>query len=409
MSTTITISFNRKLVVGSSSIVAAVLVGWLAVSPYFVAWRLQSAAGNQNAYALSALVDFESVRSSLKAYLYAKALYSSADVLDSAVGAMLVDSLIDRLVTPHGLAALLRNPRRGLNAGRPPDWVIDDISKFVVETRKAYESPNRFIVEAWATDMGDRRVGFVLRRKALSWRVTGLRLPLAPAESALNEPSIYVPTEAERRARAEARAAAWAELEEDHAALNAKRAKLADLQARSGTAFRSLDEEVGADGEALQQKLVNYINTAEWRIGAERSEEQIAALRMKSAEDMYLAQEYVVKGGDYRRAVEILERTLSVDPDNLDVLARLAEYQETRYMTAERFAKVKRGMTEAEVERTLGKVYLDYVRTFTTEGVFAWFYPKDPKRHGSGAAVGVFFRNGDRKVYRTDFNAVEGR
>ncbi len=116
-----------------------------------------------------------------------------------------------------------------------------------------------------------------------------------------------------------------------------------------------------------------------------------------------------MKGGDYRRAVEILERTLSVDPDNLDVLARLAEYQEMRYMTAERFAKVEQGMTEAEVERILGTVYHEYVRTFRTEGVFAWFYPKDPERHGSGAAVGVFFRTSDRTVYRTDFNAVEGR
>ncbi len=262
MSTTITIRFDRKLVVWSSSIVAAVLVAWLAVSPYFVAWRLQSAAGNQNAYALSALVDFESVRSSLKAYLYAEALYSSADVLDSAIGAMLVDSLIDRLVTPHGLSALMRNPRRGLSADGPPDGVIDDISKFVVETRKTYESPNRFIVEAWATGMGDRRVGFVLRRKALSWRVTGLRLPLAPPEDDVNGPTIYVPTEAERRARAEARAAAWAELETDHAALNAKRAKLAELHARGAATFEvdALDEEIGADGETLYAKLAQYIN-----------------------------------------------------------------------------------------------------------------------------------------------------
>lgn len=82
--------------------------------------------------------------------------------------------------------------------------------------------------------------------------------------------------------------------------------------------------------------------------------------------------QYVVKGGDYRRAVEILERTLEFDPDNLDALARLAEYQEMRYMAAERFTKVKRGMTEAEVEverRILGKVYHSYVWTFRTEGV----------------------------------------
>jgi hypothetical protein len=130
---------------------------------------------------------------------------------------------------------------------------------------------------------------------------------------------------------------------------------------------------------------------------------------MKSGEDMYLAQEYAVKGGDYRRAIEILQRAQGVDPDNPDVAARIAEYQEARYVTVEQLAEVKRGMTEAEVESVLGKVFHSYVRNFPDEKVFAWFYPKDPEEHGAGAAVGVFFNESDRKVYRTDPNAVEGK
>jgi tetratricopeptide (TPR) repeat protein len=227
------------------------------------------------------------------------------------------------------------------------------------------------------------------------------------------------PSEEERTATA--RAEAWVELEEAQAALNAKRSDLEQLRAQAAAPgegedaealaaqAEALDGEVGADGEAFSQKLVNYINEAGWDLGGEFNEEQRAAFAMKSGEDMYLAQEYAVKGGDYRRAIEILQRAQGVDPDNPDVAARIAEYQEARYVTVEQLADVKRGMTEAEVESVLGKVFHSYVRNFPDEKVFAWFYPKDPKQHGAGAAVGVFFRENDRKVYRTDPNAVEGK
>lgn len=227
------------------------------------------------------------------------------------------------------------------------------------------------------------------------------------------------PSEEERVSAA--RADAWAELLEDQAALNAKRDELAglraqiaapgedaDVEALAGQA-EALDSEVGTDGEAFATKLVNYINEAEWELGGEMTEEQRAAFAMKSSEDMYLAEEYVVKGGDYRRAVEILQRALGVDPDNADLQARLAEYQDARYVTAERLAEVKRGMSEGEVEALLGKVFHRNVREFDAENVFAWFYPKNPEEHGAGAAAGVFFREGNKEVYRTDFDAVEGQ
>ena len=221
-----------------------------------------------------------------------------------------------------------------------------------------------------------------------------------------------------------ARAEAWAELEEAQAALNAKRAELDQLRAGAAAPGEgddaealaaqaaALDSEVGNETDAFSQKLVNHINEAEWELDGEMNEEQRAAFAMKSSEDMYLAQEYVVKGGDYRRAIEMLERAKALDPENPVLQARIAEYQEARYVTTERLVEVKKGMTEAEVEGVLGKVFHSYVRDFPdapTGPVFAWFYPKNPDEHGAGAAVGVFFMESDRKVYRTDPNAVEGQ
>ena len=85
------------------------------------------------------------------------------------------------------------------------------------------------------------------------------------------------PSEEERTNTA--RAEAWAELEEAQTALSAKRSDLEQLRAQAaapgegedGEALAAqadaLDEEVGADGEAFSQKLVNHINEAGWELG----------------------------------------------------------------------------------------------------------------------------------------------
>lgn len=181
-----------------------------------------------------------------------------------------------------------------------------------------------------------------------------------------------------------------------------------DSEGQIWEARLSMAEEVGGDGEALYAKLAQYINEAEWDAEGERSEEQTAAFGMKSAEDMELAEEYVVQGGDYRRAVEMLQRAQQVDPDNPDLEARLAEYQEARYITAERLAQVSRGMTQREVEGVLGKVYYAYVTEFPEENVVRWVYPKNPDEHGEGAAAAVYFRGDAKTLYQKDFNAIEG-
>ena len=227
------------------------------------------------------------------------------------------------------------------------------------------------------------------------------------------------PSEEERATAA--RADAWGELEEAQAALQDRRAQLEQLRAQAAAPAEgedaealaaqadALDEEIGTDADAFMQKLVNYINEAGWNPDDEMNDEQRAVFAMKSSEDMYVAQEYVVKGGDYREAIDILRRAQTNDPDNPDLAAMIARYEADRYVSAERFAEVKLGMTEAEVEAVLGKVFHSYVRNFAEDNVFAWFYPKDPEQHGRSAAVGVFFQENDRKVYRTDFNAVEGQ
>ena len=125
---------------------------------------------------------------------------------------------------------------------------------------------------------------------------------------------------------------------------------------------------------------------------------------MKTHEDMIVAQEFIDKGGDYRRAIEIYQTALIADPNNEELQAAIAEAEELRFMNEERFSQVSKNMTEEEVREVLGPVYLQNIKRYEDQGVTAWYYRKQ-----DGGAAGVFFqeKRGVLKVYKFDFSAVK--
>jgi len=156
----------------------------------------------------------------------------------------------------------------------------------------------------------------------------------------------------------------------------------------------------------LDHRLVDFINGHPPVQGEPLTHRQQAALRMKSDEDLMIAREHIEKGGDYLRAAEICEAALAVDPDNAEVKAELQKIRAGRFMTADRFLQVQKGMTPAEVRELLGTPHPRNVRGYPDRGIEAWFYPKDE----SGAAAAVWFqkreREEDSRVYQLDFDAV---
>ena len=82
-----------------------------------------------------------------------------------------------------------------------------------------------------------------------------------------------------------------------------------------------------------------------------------------------------------------------------------AKAEELQYMTEERFAQVKKGMSTEEVRELLGTPKRNNQREFDGD-VTGLFYPKqDPPK----SAAGVFFqvKNDELTVYKTDFDAVQ--
>lgn len=235
----------------------------------------------------------------------------------------------------------------------------------------------------------------------------------------------------------------WAALQKTDEELDAKRTELADLRAElaaraeeegedAGTGgdeaaegevpaegedlaarVEALGREIAAMADSFTQEVVAFTNKT-IDLAAETEEEpetharvmelQAASIRMKSDEDILIAQEYIDKGGDYRRAIEIYQAALRFDPDYASLQEALAAAEANRFMTEERFAQVKKGMTQDEVRETLGPVNRNLIQDYPDRKVTAWFYPKGER---TGAA-GVYFeeKKGVYRVYRFDFNAA---
>ena len=157
--------------------------------------------------------------------------------------------------------------------------------------------------------------------------------------------------------------------------------------------------------QSFNERLVAFINANPPIVGEPPTEQQRAAIRMKSDEDIEVANEYIVKGGDYRRAIKIYQDILVADPDNEALKAALASAEEMRFMTKERFATAKKGMSENEIRAALGPVNLRNVRHFDKENVTAWYYPKDER----GAAAAVWFRPEKKglRAYQIQFDAIK--
>jgi len=191
-------------------------------------------------------------------------------------------------------------------------------------------------------------------------------------------------------------------------ALVQKREELASLQEQAaggaavGPQIESANAEITRMTEEVGRRLADFINADPPLVGEPMRPDQQAAIRMKSAEDMVIAREFIDLGGDYRKAIDIYNSSLAIDPDNAEVKAALADAEAKRHMTAERFAQIQKGMTEAEVVAAIGRPLLRNVRDYPEKRVRAWFYPKNDQ----GEAAGVFF-NDKQEVYQANFDAVK--
>ena len=224
-------------------------------------------------------------------------------------------------------------------------------------------------------------------------------------------------------ARAEkARAEDGAALQRDQHEIDGERAALAQMRGRlaavpiaaDGTPIRAADaalasdlanreRELGARAGTLGDRLVRYLAGFDRRRGADDPEWK-QAVRLKTDADVAVAQEWIDRGGDYRRAIEILETQRALDPDYPRLDQALARARDMRFVTPQRFARVQTGMTPVDVRAALGPVNLREVLRRPAERLEAWYYPKQ-----DGGKAAVYFRYEEGRhgfvVYQTELAA----
>lgn len=197
--------------------------------------------------------------------------------------------------------------------------------------------------------------------------------------------------------------AEWAWLQKTEVQLTERRARLAAVTDPK-LQDPKLQKETDGLADEFNRRLAESINADPPVQGEPLTPRQKAALGLKSDEEIQLARKYLDQGGDFQRAIDILQQALAVDGDNPRLKAELARVQARRYMTRATFAQAQKGMAPDEVRRLLGAPNLNNVRAYPDHSVVGWFYPRD----ATGAAAAVWFHRDEGKlvVYLTDFDAL---
>lgn len=224
----------------------------------------------------------------------------------------------------------------------------------------------------------------------------GLRQELADVRAAIKAASKVVETEGD------AEEAGDEEVEGEEGDTTPAASKK-ELMAKAS----ELEDQVLERSDEFGGRLVTFLNNDPMIEGEPPTERQLEAIRLKSSEDLVLAGEYIDKGGDYRRAIEIYEASMQLDPDNADLKAALADAEEKRYMSEERFEAIAKGMNQEEVRDALGQVNLRNIREYPERDVIAWFYAT----HEDGSAAAVWFKKSKDtellEVYQVKYDAVK--
>ncbi|MFO7542254.1 MAG: DUF2939 domain-containing protein [Thiobacillus sp.] len=173
-------SAQSKLAV---AIVFAVFSTWFYFTPHLAVSSMRFAVETKDAAKLSGYVDFPAIKASVKASINARLASEIAKeqkgnpfaALGAALAASFINPMVDALVTPEGLAMMMKGDKPQ-PAGNPAQAKASDPD---ADTSMAYESFDRFVVTVKKKDTTEAPLGLVFNREGMfSWKLSALRLPL---------------------------------------------------------------------------------------------------------------------------------------------------------------------------------------------------------------------------------------
>lgn len=164
-------------------------------SPYLSVYNMKKAAEKQDADALSRYVDYPALRESLKANfnaMMASEITQSDNpfgALGTALGAALVNQMIDAFITPESLAMLIKGEEPQIGDSEK-QYTEKQPPKPDAETSMSYDGLNQFVVKIKDKSSSEGPIKFIYKRTGIiSWKLSALRLPSFKENTAVSSKS----------------------------------------------------------------------------------------------------------------------------------------------------------------------------------------------------------------------------
>jgi hypothetical protein len=170
-------------------VLLASLSVWAYYGPHRTLNKIREAAEKGDTEALRDLIDFPSVRESLKEQLNSimakKMTVELKDNPFASLGMMIasaiVDKMVDSFVTPNGIASLVKGMKPKFDPSQNPNENIDSSEEKNTENKISkkyrYEGLSKFIVSFCNKDKNTECISLILRRDGLKWKLTEIQIP----------------------------------------------------------------------------------------------------------------------------------------------------------------------------------------------------------------------------------------
>ena len=133
----------------------------------------------------------------------------------------------------------------------------------------------------------------------------------------------------------------------------------------------------------------------------------VDGLNIYADEAILIADDTVLKSGDYKKAIEQLASAISYY-DSLSLptypvlTEKLAALEEMRFINQERFDLITKNMTMDEVKEVAGVPYYQNIQVDEKRGVETWLY-----RKAEGGAAAIYFMIKSGKTYNKKWDAIK--
>jgi Protein of unknown function (DUF2939) len=176
-----------KLITASIGLVLLAIVGWFFASPYLAVKNMKDAADKRDATTLSSYVNYPALKENLKttfaASMNAKAEDKSGNPLagfGAALASAFMGPMIDAIITPEGLAAMMRGqkPKAAGGASEPVEQDAAAKNKADPDVSLGYEGLNQFAVNVSPKDKPEQKTKLIFLREGLAWKLNNVELPI---------------------------------------------------------------------------------------------------------------------------------------------------------------------------------------------------------------------------------------